>query len=201
MPKSPVRRAEHRRTAARLLELEEELRPLLAEVAAARSALLTHTGDDVTVDERRAMHRRLREAYLAADAVLRAATAEAKSRSRHQWMHVRSRLSALDTARQQHLMAERDELPALPVGSVRAVDTGMLAPAYGSHLHGRSSEPGTPAGYGLDVEAALRMREGAPSLAAEAEGSTGSTTGETGSTNREAAPTSPARELATTSTA
>lgn len=195
MPKSPVRRAEHRRTAARLLELEEELRPLLAEVAAARSVLLTHTGDDVTVDERRAAHRRLREAYAAADALLRAATTEAKGRSRYEWMQVRSRLSTLDTARQQHLMAERDELPVLSIGSVRAVDTGMLAPAYGSHVHGRSTAPGTPAGYGLDVEAALRMREGPAGLVAEAERvSTGSTTRETGSTG-------PVHELATASTA
>ena len=168
MPKSPVRRAEHRRTAARLRELDEELRPLLAEVAAARSALLVLTGDDVTLDERRAAHRRLRLAYAAADAVLRAATTEAKSRSRYEWMQLRTRLSALDTARQLHLMDERDEVPVLAIGSVRAVDYGMSGPAIGDHLHGRSSEPGAPAGYGLDVEAALRMREGSAALVAEA---------------------------------
>jgi len=164
MPKSPVRRAEHRRTAARLLELDEELRPLLAEVAAARSALLAHIGDDVTLDERRAAHRRLREAYLAADAVLREATREAKARSRYEWMQVRARLSALDTARQQHLMAERDEVPVSTIGSVRAIDTGMSGPAIGDHLHGRSKDPGTPARYGVDVEAALRLREGSLEL-------------------------------------
>lgn len=169
MPRSPVRRAEHRRTAVRLRELDAELAPLLAEVAAARDALLTRTGDDVTLDDRRAAHRRLREAYLAADAVLREATREAKGRSRYEWMAMRARLSALDTARQQHLMAERDELPALPLGSVRAQDTGMSGPAIGFHLHGRSSGPGSPARYGVDVEAVLRRGEGGPELAAEAE--------------------------------
>jgi len=160
MPKSPVRRAEHRRTAALLQELDVELRPLLAEVADARAALLVLTGDDITLDERRAGHRRLRSAYLAADAVLRAATKEAKGRSRHGWMALRTRLSALDTARQLHLMAERDELPVLGIGSVQAVDYGMSGPAIGDHLHGRSRRSGAPARYGVDVEAALRLREG-----------------------------------------
>ena len=185
MPKSPVRRAEHRRTAVLLERLEEELRPLLAEVAAARSALLVLTGDDVTLDERRSAHRRLRDAYSAADAVLRAATAEAKGRSRYEWMQLRTRLSALTTARQLHLMDERDEVPVLAIGSVQAADYGMLAPAYGSHLHGASSEPGAPARLGLDVEAALRSREGAAGLVAEAEVSTGSTTRETATTTRQ----------------
>lgn len=176
MPKSPVRRAEHRRTAAVLAALDAELEPLRAEIADARAALLVLTGDDVTLDQRRAAHRRLREAYLAADAVLRAATREAKGRSRYEWMQLRTRLSALDTARQQHLMAERDEVPVPPIGSVRAIDTGMSGPAIGFHLHGRSKDPGTPARYGLDVEAALRAGEGAPELV---EGvSTGSTTRE-----------------------
>jgi hypothetical protein len=187
MPKSPVRRAEHRRTAARLLELDEELRPLLAEIADARAALLMLTGDDVTLDERRAAHRRLREAYLAADAVLREATREAKGRSRYEWMRLRTRLSALDTARQQHLMVERDEVPVPPIGSVRAIDTGMSGPAIGFHLHGRSQDPGTPARYGLDVEAALRAGEGAPELVAEAEepGVSTSSTTQDASTTRE----------------
>ena len=187
MPKSPVRRAEHRRTAAALAALDAQLEPLMADIAAARAALLVLTGDDVTLDQRRAAHRRLREAYLAADAVLRAATREAKGRSRYEWMRLRTRLSALDTARQQHLMVERDEVPVPPIGSVRAIDTGMSGPAIGFHLHGRSKDPGTPARYGLDVEAALRAREGAPELVAEAEGpgtSAGSTTRE-GSTSRE----------------
>lgn len=199
MPKSPVRRADHRRTAARLERLEEELRPLLAEVAAARSVLLVLTGDDVTLDERRAAHRRLRDAYSAADAVLRAATTAAKGRSRHEWMQLRTRLSALTTARQLHLMDERDEVPVLAIGSVRALDYGMLAPAYGSHLHGESSEPGAPARYGLDVEAALRMREGPAGLVAEAE--RGATTRAPVSTARETVPPDPTRELAAASTA
>ena len=179
MPKSPVRRAEHRRTAARLSELDERLRPLLAEVAAARAALLALPGDDVTLDERRAAHRRLREAYVAADAVLRAATREAKGRSRYEWMQLRTRLSALDTARQQHLMVERDEVPVPPIGSVRAVDYGMSGPAIGDHLHGRSKDPGTPARYGVDVEAELRRDEGVVEVATSPttrEVSTGSTT-------------------------
>lgn len=179
MPSSPVSRAEHRRTAARLRELDAELAPWLAEVAAARAALLARTGDDVTLDERRAAHRRLRLAYLDADAVLRTATRAAKGRSRYEWMQLRTRLSALDTARQQHLMAERDETGVPVIGSVRAIDTGMSGPAIGFHLHGRSKAPGTPARYGVDVEAALRMRE------ARVEVSTSPTTGEPSSTTRE----------------
>lgn len=118
MPRSPSRRAAHRRTAKRLRALDQKLAPLLAEVVAAREALTAPTGDDVTLDERRAAHRRLRLAYAAADAVLREATAEALGRSRHEWMAVRGRLSALGTARQHHLIAERDELTALPLGTV-----------------------------------------------------------------------------------
>jgi hypothetical protein len=160
MPSSPVSRAEHRRTAARLRELDAELAPWLAEIAAARAALQARTGDDVTLDERRRAHRRLRLAYLDADAVLRTATRAAKTRSRHEWMLLRTRLSALDTARQLQLMAERDETSVPVIGSVRAVDYGMSGPAIGDHLHGRSKDPGTPARYGVDVEAALRLREG-----------------------------------------
>ncbi len=180
MPSSPVRRAEHRRTAARLRELDAELAPWLAEIAAARAALQARSGDDVTLDERRAAHRRLRLAYLDADAVLRTATRAAKSRSRHEWMQLRTRLSALDTARQLQLMAERDETSVPVIGSVRAIDYGMSGPAIGDHLHGRSKDPGAPARYGVDVEAALRLREGVSTSSSTAEPS--STTGETSST-------------------
>lgn len=144
MPRSPSRRAAHRRTAARLRALDQRLAPLLAEVDAAREALSAHTGDDVSVDERRAAHRRLRLAYDAADAVLREATAQAKGRSRHEWMAVRGRLSALDTARQHHLMAERDELPTFPPRSGPAMSTGLSGPTTGLHLRGRSHLPGSP---------------------------------------------------------
>ncbi|HET7735442.1 MAG TPA: hypothetical protein VFK52_05680 [Nocardioidaceae bacterium] len=197
MPKSPVRRAEHRRTAVRLRELDEELKPFLAEIAAARAALVVLTGDDVTLDERRAAHRRLRLAYLAADAALRQATREARTRSRYEWMRMRARLSALDTARQQHLMAERDELPALALGSVRAVDTGMSGPAIGFHLHGRSRAPGTPARYGVDVEAVLRTSEGPAEL--EAEVPPGPEVSTTGSTDREGSTDRPREDLVTAS--
>lgn len=118
MPRSPSRRVADRRTAVRLHALDQKLEPLLAEVVAAQKALTALVGD-VTLDERRVAHRRLRRAYGAADAVLREATAEAKDRSRHEWMAMRRRLSALDTARQHHLMAERDDLTALPLGTVR----------------------------------------------------------------------------------
>lgn len=131
MPRSPSRRAAYRRTAARLRALDQKLDPLLAEVAAAHEAL-TALGD-ATLDERRVAHRRLRRAYDAADAVLREATAEAKDRSRHEWMALRRRLSALDTARQHHLMAERDDLTALPLGTVRVPPRFGDGPATPTH--------------------------------------------------------------------
>ena len=43
----------------------------------------------------------------------------------------------------------------LRLGTVRAIDTGMSGPDYGDLLHGESCEPGTPARYGLDLEAVL----------------------------------------------
>jgi hypothetical protein len=38
---------------------------------------------------------------------------------------------------------------------VRAIDTGMSGPAIGDLQHGECSPSGTPAAYGVDVEAIL----------------------------------------------
>lgn len=43
----------------------------------------------------------------------------------------------------------------LQLGTVRAIGTGMSGPAIDDLLHGESQEPGTPARYGLDLEAVL----------------------------------------------
>ncbi|HEY0949940.1 hypothetical protein, partial [Nocardioides sp.] len=75
--------------------------------------------------------------------------------SRREWAQWRHRLARLSTARQRHLLVERDDPGVLPLGTVRAIDTGMSGPAIGDLLHGESREPGAPARYGLDLEAVI----------------------------------------------
>jgi hypothetical protein len=69
-------------------------------------------------------------------------------------------LSRLATARQAHLLAEQQDPGVLPLGSVRAVDTGMSGPAIGELQHGHSKAPGTPPSYGLDMATLLAERGG-----------------------------------------
>ena len=80
----------------------------------------------------------------------------AKQRSRHDWAHWRKRLSDLDTRRQIHLIVELDAEGILRTNSVRAIDTGMSGPDIGEMQHGDSMPPGSPATYGVDVEAILQ---------------------------------------------
>lgn len=105
--------------------------------------------------DRREAHARLRRAYDDADGLLRQATTMAMGRSYGEWGRWRHRLSALDTARQIHLLAEQDEQGLLPIGSVRAIDTGMSGPDMGDLQHGKSRPPGSLPTYGLDLEAVL----------------------------------------------
>lgn len=146
----------HRPTPTVVDTLDHDLRPHLEEITGARAALGgLIAGYEATVLERRAAHRRLRLAYEAADRVLRAATREARSGPYVRWSRLRSQLSTLDTARQLHLMQERDDVAVLPLGGVRALDTGMSGPSIGELQHGRSVEPGTRPAYGLDLDATL----------------------------------------------
>lgn len=46
-------------------------------------------------------------------------------------------------------------LAAFGLGTVQALDTGLSGPFIGELRHGASVEPGTPASYGLDLEAVL----------------------------------------------
>jgi hypothetical protein len=115
--------------------------------------------------DRRAAHTPVRQAFDAADALLRDATRIAKQHSYRDWSTWRRRLSNLDTARQLHLFAERDDLGVLRVGSVRAVDTGMSGPAIGDLQHGKSRAPGTGPAYGLDLEALLTASPAHPPAA------------------------------------
>lgn len=136
-------------------ELTHQIEHALVTVDTARLELDRATGNGAPLLIRRAAHRNLRHAYDAADALLREATGIAKQRSYREWSLWRSRLSRLDTARQIHLFAELDEAGLLPIGSVRAIDTGMSGPDIGELQHGKSRAPGAPATYGLDIEALL----------------------------------------------
>lgn len=80
----------------------------------------------------------------------------AKKCSRRDWAQWRKRLSDLDTRRQIHLIAEMDAPDILRTNSIRAIDTGMSGPDLGDLQHGESMPAGSPATYGLDVEALLQ---------------------------------------------
>ena len=135
-------------------DLQRQVTDALAAVARAE-AELGGVSAGAPVLARRAAHAALTRAFDAADGALRRATAVAQQHSRHEWAIWRHRLTRLDTARQIHLLAERDDPGVLQLGTVRAIDTGMSGPAIGDLLHGESREPGTPARYGLDLEAVL----------------------------------------------
>ena len=136
-------------------ELATEIDRALAQVTARRAELERVILGRASVPERRRAHASLRAAFLEADTLLRAATRVAKGHSHRAGSQWRRRLSALDTARQQHLFEESDDRSMMPSGSVRAIDTGMSGPAIGDYLHGECSPAGTPAAYGLDIEAIL----------------------------------------------
>lgn len=140
-------------------ELAAQVEAALAVVDTAHAACAASVAAKAALDERRRDHETLAAALLAADALLRRATALAKGRSYLEWSHWRHRLSGLDTIRQRHLLWVSDDPSVLPIGSVRAVDTGMSGPAIGDLMHGEAKEPGAAATYGVDYEAALAALE------------------------------------------
>ncbi|MGN6781137.1 MAG: hypothetical protein ACTHJH_06520 [Marmoricola sp.] len=139
------------------MQIEDALARL--EAARERLALTVDASPPAPLLDRRAAYRAVRLAFDDADALLRAATGLARLHSSAEWSRWRSRLSALDARRQAHLFAEVDDVALLPVGAVRAVDTGMSGPDIGELQHGESCPPGTPATYGLDAEALLLQGE------------------------------------------
>lgn len=142
-------------------ELQHQITEALAAVARAETRL-ARVPLGAPLAARRTAHAALTRAFDAADAVLRQATTIAKQHSRREWALWRHRLSRLDVARQIHLLSESDDPSVLQLGTVRAIDTGMSGPDYGDLLHGESAAPGTPARYGLDLEAVLNGTDGVP---------------------------------------
>lgn len=136
-------------------EPSDQIGEALAAVDDARAGLARAVADRAPLRERRQAHAGVTHAFDAADSLLRQATTLAKQRSYRDWSLWRHRLSSLDTARQIHLFAELDDSGLLPIGSVRAIDTGMSGPDIGDLQHGRSRPPGAPPTYGLDLEALL----------------------------------------------
>ena len=126
----------------------------LAELDGGRARLAEVVAEDAPYLERRAAYAAVSAAFAEADRLLREVTLASRSGPYHEWRQWRHRLSQLDLAMQIHLFAENDA-QVLGLGSVRAVDTGMLGPANGDLLHGEAREPGAPARYGLDLDAAL----------------------------------------------
>ncbi len=118
----------------------------------AQAVLARALADRAPLRERRRAHAEVTHAFDGADALLRQATTLTKQHTYREWSQWRHRLSSLDTARQIHLLAARDESGVLPTGSVRAVDTGMSGPDIGDLQHGESRPPGARATYGLDLE-------------------------------------------------
>lgn len=104
---------------------------------------------------RRRTRRELRQAFESADELLRRAANLAHPHSYTEWSKWRHRLSQLDTVLQVHLFAEQDDTGVSPLGSIRAIDTGMSGPSIGELQHGQSRPPGTPARYGLDMDTVL----------------------------------------------
>jgi hypothetical protein len=132
----------------------------LAALDDARAELTRVVASGTTLLARREAHASLRHAFDDADALLRQATALARQRSYGDWSKWRHRLSSLDTARQVQLLAEQDDPGVLPIGSIRALDTGMSGPDTGDMQHGQSRAPGALPTYGLDIEALLTATEG-----------------------------------------
>lgn len=140
--------------------LVNQIDEALTAVDHARGELACVVSARAPLRDRREAHEKVRNAFDEADALLRQATATAKQHSRQERSLWRHRLSSLDDARQIHLFAEQDQPGLLPIGSVRAIDTGMSGPDIGSLQHGQSRDPGTPPTYGLDVEALLTAPAG-----------------------------------------
>jgi hypothetical protein len=137
-----------------------------ADLDTARARLAAALAAGEPLPELRRAHADVRHAYEAAEALLRRAAALAKPHSYREWSRWRHRVCSLSTQRVAHLFAEQDLSGLRPIGSVRAIDTGMTGPAIGDLIHGRSREPGAPATYGLDLEALLT---GSPEPRAAAE--------------------------------
>lgn len=135
--------------------LVDQIDEALTAVDDARAELASVIAGRPSLVDRRQAHTRIRHAFDEADALLRQATATAKQHSYREWSLWRHRLSRLDTARQIHLLAEQDRPGLRPVGSVRAIDTGMSGPDIGELQHGQSRPPRTAPTYGLDLEALL----------------------------------------------
>jgi hypothetical protein len=136
----------------------------IADLDIARADLARARAAGVPLPELRRAHADVLHAYEAAEALLRRAAALAKPHSYREWSRWRHRVCSLSTQRVAHLFAEQDLSGLRPIGSVRAIDTGMTGPAIGDLIHGRSREPGAPATYGLDLEALLtgEPESGAP---------------------------------------
>lgn len=139
-------------------ELIDQIDASLVRVSAASADVERVMSQDVPLPIRRAAHAELRHAFECADALLRRATSIAKERSYGEWSLWRDRLSRLDTARQMHLFIEQDDSGVIPMGNIQAIDTGMTAPDNGELQHGASRPTGSPATYGLDVDAVLIER-------------------------------------------
>ncbi len=147
--------------------LSDQIGEAVAAVDEARTVLARVVADRAPLRERRQAHARVTHAFDEADALLRQATTLAKQQSYRDWSMWRHRLSSLDTARQIHLFAELDEPGLLPIGSVRAIDTGMSGPDIGDLQHGQTQPPGTRPTYGLDLEALLLATAGVNSTTAD----------------------------------
>lgn len=147
--------------------LVDQIDEALTAVDDARAELAFVVAERAPLRDRRDAHARVRRAFDEADALLRQATATARQHSYREWSLWRHRLSCLDTAHQIHLFAEQDEPGLLPIGSVRAIDTGMSGPDIGDLQHGQSRAPGTLPTYGLDLEALLTAPAGVGSTTAD----------------------------------
>lgn len=141
-------------------ELVGHIDEALAALDDARAELRCVVASHASLRNRREAHARVRHGFDEADALLRQAAAIARQHSYRDWSLWRHRLSSLDTARQIHLLAEQDEQCLLPIGSVRAIDTGMSGPDIGDLQHGQSRAPGTRPTYGLDLDALLTATAG-----------------------------------------
>jgi len=146
--------------------LVDQIDEALTAVDNARAELACVVAERASLRDRRDAHAKVRRAFDEADALLRQATAAARQHSYREWSLWRHRLSSLDTARQIHLLAEQDEPGLLPIGSVRAIDTGMSGPDIGDLQHGQSRAPGSLPTYGLDLEALLTAPVGVGSTTA-----------------------------------
>lgn len=137
------------------VELVERIDEAVTAVDDARADLRRVIAGHPELRERRQAYAEVRRAFAQADALLREACRLARQRGYHDWSLWRHRLSSLDVARQIHLFDEQDQPGLLPLGSVRAIDTGMSKPDIGELQHGQSRDPGALPTYGLDLEALL----------------------------------------------